>query len=216
MKLSSGLFITFEGGEGAGKTTLIEEIYWKLKGTDLDVVKTREPGGTKVGEEIRKVLLANSNPPISPYTELCLFLASRTQHIVEVIIPALEQKKIVLCDRFNDSTIAYQGAARGLGMKKVAEFCSFISQKLEPHLTLYLDIDPKIGLKRIKRSRGEKDRIEAETMTFHSKIREAFLTLHQKHPGRFQLLDASQPPANVLADAMVHVQKLLDKHYTYV
>lgn len=213
MTLSSGLFITFEGGEGAGKTTLIEEIARHLAAEGFSVVKTREPGGTKLGEEVRNVLLAHSNPPISPYAELSLFLASRAQHIAELIGPSLEQSKIVLCDRFNDSTIAYQGAARGLGMEKVAEFCSFISQGLEPHLTLYLDIDPEVGRQRVKRSRGEEDRIEAETTEFHSKIREAFHSLRRQHPHRFHLLDASQPPAKVLEDAMYFVQNLLAKHY---
>src|SRR5260221_14604324 len=135
-----GLFITFEGGEGAGKTTLIEEIARQLASEGYSVLKTREPGGTKLGEHIRAILLQHTEP-VSPYSELCLFLASRAQHILEVIGPALEAKKIVLCDRFNDSSIAYQGAARGLGMDKGAEFCEFISQVLQPNLTLYLDLE---------------------------------------------------------------------------
>ena len=210
MKLSSGLFITFEGGEGAGKTTLIEEIVRQLQMEGYPVLKTREPGGTRVGEDVRNLLLAPS--PISPYAELCLFLGSRAQHIAEVIGPALEEKKIVLCDRFNDSTIAYQGAARGLGMERVAEFCSFISQGLDPHLTLYLDIDPEVGLMRAKRAR-EQDRIESETVAFHAKIRAAFNEIHRTHPHRFHLIDAEQPVAKVFADAMVFVHTLLGKYH---
>jgi dTMP kinase len=212
-ELSSGLFITFEGGEGAGKTTLIDEMVRQLEMEGHALVKTREPGGTKMGEEIRTLLLKPSDTPVSPYAELSLFLASRAQHVSELIGPALEDRKIVLCDRFNDSTIAYQGAARGLGMEKVAEFCSFISQGLNPHLTLYLDIDPEIGLQRVKHSRGHQDRIEAETIAFHAKIREAFHLLHRLHPDRFHLVDASQPPAKVFEDAMYFVHTLLSKYY---
>ena len=205
--LSEGFFITFEGGEGAGKSTLIESVFARLKEEGRSVVKTREPGGTPLGEEIRHLLLKPSQTPVSPYTELSLFLASRAQHISEVIGPALLAKKIVLCDRFNDSTIAYQGAARGLGLEKVSEFCSFISQGFTPHLTLYLDIDPQIGLQRVKRSRDQ-DRIEVETLAFHTKIREAFHLLHRLHPKRLLLIDASQEPQKVFADAMVFVHNL--------
>ena len=118
--MKKGIFVTFEGGEGAGKTTLIETIAAQLEKSGFSVLKTREPGGTSLGEEIRHALLKHRDEPISPYAELCLFLASRSQHIREVIIPALNRGKAVLCDRFNDSTIAYQGAARGLGMDRVA------------------------------------------------------------------------------------------------
>lgn len=211
-QLTSGLFITFEGGEGAGKTTLIEEVIRALSQEGYELVKTREPGGTPLGEEVRRLLLAPTQTPMSPYTELALFLASRAQHIAEIIGPALEQKKLVLCDRFNDSTIAYQGAARGLGMRKVADCCAFISQGLEPHLTLYLDIDPAIGLERVQRSRNQ-DRIEQETLAFHAKIRDAFRLFHQQFPTRVHLLDASQPPAKVFEDAMVFIHTLLSKYH---
>jgi len=211
-QLTSGLFITFEGGEGAGKTTLIEEVIRQLLTEGYDLVKTREPGGTSLGEQIRHLLLAPAEKPISPYTELALFLASRAQHIAEVIGPALEQKKLVLCDRFNDSTIAYQGAARGLGMGKVADCCAFMSQGLEPHLTIYLDIDPAIGLQRVQRSRNQ-DRIELETLAFHTKIREAFRSFHQQFPHRVHLIDATQAPAKVFEDAMVFIHTLLSRYH---
>src|SRR5690606_19081528 len=162
-KLKRGVFISFEGGEGAGKSTLIERIASHLQ--DYPVLKVREPGGTALGEALRELLLQQKGP-VSPYAELSLFLASRAQHISEVIGPALEDGMIVLCDRFNDSTIAYQGAARGLGMEKVDQFCKFISQGLSPHLTLYLDIHPELGLHRAASVRAQ-DRIEAETIAFH-------------------------------------------------
>lgn len=211
--LSHGLFITFEGGEGAGKTTLIESIVRILNERGLHVLKTREPGGTYIGEEIRRILLDNSSPHrVSPYAELALFLASRSQHIGEVIGPALSAKKVVLCDRFNDSSIAYQGVARGLGPDRVADICQFFSEGLEPNLTLYLDIDPKVGLLRAKRERPS-DRIEAEDIRFHQQIREAYHAIQKKHPKRFRLLDASQPPGHVLEEAMKWIDGLLSKAY---
>lgn len=208
-----GLFITFEGGEGAGKTTLIESLAKKLTSLGISVIKTREPGGTSFGEKVRQVLLEPGGSPLSPYTELCLFLASRAQHIQDVIVPALHQKKVVLCDRFNDSTIAYQGAARGLGMQEVADVCAFICQGLQPHLTFYLDIEPTAGLQRaFNRSEG-KDRMESEALSFHQKIRDAYLALHRKNPKRLHLLDATCSPSQVFEQAMLFLEPLLPKNH---
>ena len=205
--MTRGVFITFEGGEGAGKTTLIGEIARALTSEGRPVLKVREPGGTRLGEDLRTLLLQHKEP-ISPYAELSLFLASRAQHILEVIGPALEAGKIVLCDRFNDSSVAYQGGARGLGMEKVTQFCEFISQGLKPDLTLYLDLDPELGLSRAAKAR-EKDRIESETLLFHRKIREAYLSIHRKDKGRFHLLDAALPREQLFQAAMKFVQPLL-------
>jgi dTMP kinase len=211
-----GVFITFEGGEGAGKTTLIDEVARQLASEGHHIVKSREPGGTHLGEHIRSLLLDHpAGHPVSSYAELGLFLAARAQHIQVVIAPALEARKIVLCDRFNDSTIAYQGAARGLGIEKVEGFCEFMCQGLVPHLTLYLDIDPSLGLSRARRGSHEVagargyDRIESEGLMFHAKIREAFREQQKLHPQRFRLLDASQPPAVVYAEAMKLIHPLL-------
>lgn len=200
-----GFFITFEGGEGAGKTTLMEEMARQLSIEGHRVLKTREPGGTKLGEHIRAILLQHTEP-VSEYAELSLFLASRAQHIMEVIGPALAEGKIVLCDRFNDSSVAYQGAARGLGMSEVRSFCKFISQGIEPHLTLYLDLDPKVGLERAAKERKQ-DRIESEELIFHQKIREAYRSIQEQNPHRFQLIDASLPPAKVFEKAMKKVHE---------
>lgn len=205
--MRQGLFITFEGGEGAGKTTLIEEIVRHLMADGFSVLKTREPGGTRLGEHIRSLLLQHTEP-VSPYAELSLFLASRAQHIFEVIGPALEARKIVLCDRFNDSTIAYQGAARGLGMEKVGQFCEFVSQGLKPNLTIYLDLDPEVGLSRAAKVRTQ-DRIESETLLFHRRIREAFLSIHKEEPHRFRLIDATLAPDRVFREAMRLLSDLL-------
>ena len=211
MMLSRGLFITFEGGEGAGKTTLIERMVEKLRSEGMAVVKTREPGGTHLGERVRNLLLEPCPVAVSPYAELCLFLASRAQHIEEVIRPALEQKKVVLCDRFNDSTIAYQGMARGLGMKEVAHFCDFICQGVQPHLTFYLDIDPSIGLKRAESRGSAQDRIESEKIAFHQKIRETYHKLYQQQPDRLHLLDAQKPALDVFHQAMSYLEQYLQK-----
>lgn len=202
--MTRGLFITFEGGEGAGKSTLLEEIAKHLLTEGHTILKTREPGGTELGEKIRALLLHKGK--MTPHAELCLFLASRSQHIHEVILPALREGKIVLCDRFNDSTIAYQGAARALGVEPVSSFCKFISEDLEPHLTLYLDIDPALGLSRIRRA---KDRLEAETLAFHADIREAFLRLAVAHPKRIHRIDASLSPNKVFDQSLSLVMKKL-------
>jgi len=202
----NGLFITFEGGEGAGKTTLIDRILKTLQEERQDVFKTREPGGTPLGEEIRSLLLHQMRP-LSPFAELALFLASRAQHIDEAILPALRSGKIVLCDRFNDSSIAYQGMARGLGMDKVEAACRFFCHGLEPHLTLYLDIDPEIGLSRAKKERAQ-DRIEAEDIAFHAKIREGYHAIHKQEPKRFRLLDASRTPEQVFHEAIAIVRSM--------
>lgn len=208
-----GIFITFEGGEGAGKTTLIEELSKKLASLDFSIVKTREPGGTKLGEHIRNILLQHSKDmPISARAELCLFLASRAQHVGEIILPALEDGKIVLCDRFNDSSLAYQGGARELGIDKISPICSYMAYDLDPNLTFYLDLDPKIGLERAREHRKENgfDRIESEKIAFHQKIRDAFHAIAKKHPERIQILDASKPPKEVFRLAFEAIEDILE------
>lgn len=193
------MFISFEGGEGAGKSTLIQKIHEHLIRLNKPVLLTRAPGGTMTGELIRHLLLHHDENDISSRTELFLFLADRSQHVQEVILPALAHKKIVLCDRFNDSTVAYQGGARGFDPDWIRQLCHFATQNLEPTLTLYLDIDPHEGLKRVKRS---KDRIEKENITFHQKIRDAYLAIAQKEPQRFHVLDGSQSPDDVFNQAL--------------
>jgi len=185
--MSKGLFISFEGGEGAGKTTLINLLYEKLTDLNYQVINTFEPGGTQISDKIRDILLFSDN--ISPYCELGLFLASRAEHVAKVIKPAIDEGKIVLCDRFSDSTIAYQGVARGLGKKKIQELCQTFSDSLNPDLTFYLDIDPMLGLQRQKGI--EKDRIESEKIDFHKTVRKAFLELADENQNRIHILNAS-------------------------
>lgn len=206
--LKQGIFITFEGGEGSGKTTLLKKVAGTLSQKGFSLVQTREPGGTPLGEDLRHVLLSSSGRPISPHAELGLFLAARAQHVEELILPALHRGDIVLCDRFNDSSIAYQGEARGLGTKDVADVCRFFSLGLEPSLTLYLDIDPQIGLMRAKK-RSKEDRIEQEAIVFHQKIRDGFLRLQKEHPDRFHTIDASLSLEIVYEQAMQLIFTLL-------
>lgn len=207
-----GIFITFEGGEGAGKSTLIEGLTHKLALLGLSVLKTREPGGTKLGEHIRAMLLQHfKDMPINDRAELFLFLASRAEHVKEVILPALEDGKVVFCDRFTDSTLAYQGAARDLGIDPLVPLCKFAAFDLEPSVTLYLDIDPKIGLKRAQ-NKDIHDRIESEALSFHQKIRDAYHTLAKKFPARLTIIDASKPPKVVLDESFEIIQDLLKAH----
>lgn len=191
---NKGLFITFEGGEGVGKTTLIERIYASLTQKGFSVLKTCEPGGTTFGRHIRDILLHDKSAPFGRKSELFLFLADRSQHVEEKILPHLEKNDIILCDRFNDSTFAYQGAARSVDISLLKTLCQFAASGLQPDLTFFLDLDPFIGLKRSRKSKESGayfDRIEKEDMSFHTKVREAFLTLAKEEPERFHVIDAS-------------------------
>lgn len=198
------MFITFEGGEGAGKTTLIERIYEELTGRGLPVVKTRAPGATAAGVVIRDLVLHHVDP-LSSRAELLLYLADRAEHTAKIIRPALEAGKIVLCDRYNDSTVAYQGAGRGFDIPFVRSLCSFATDGLQPDMTFYLDLDPKLGLERVKNAGMTADKIESEKILFHEKIRSAFRSMAEEEPGRFRILDASQSPDAVLHTALSHI-----------
>ncbi|HSX12619.1 MAG TPA: dTMP kinase [Rhabdochlamydiaceae bacterium] len=203
-----GKFITFEGGDGAGKTTLIESVYAALESKGKRVLKTKEPGGSPAGAAIRQLLL-HSQTPLSKRCELFLFLADRAEHVDKVIVPALEKGEIVLCDRFNDSTIAYQAGARGIDEQQVRALCTIACNALEPELTLYLDLDPKIAFERMRNMGKAKDQIEAEDRAFHIKIRAAFHQIAKKEPRRFVLIDASQPPESVFLQAMKRIEAIL-------
>lgn len=202
------LFISVEGGEGAGKSTLIEQYVLTLRARGIDFVVTREPGGTVLGDQIRSWLLnADKSIKIGDKAELLLFLAARAQHIEEVITPALKAGKVVVCDRFNDSTIAYQGAGRHLGVEWVRDLCLKVCGPVVPDLTLYLDVDPTIGLQRTRRTSkatalaGEVDRIEAEKNDFHERVRQAFISFSEEEPRRFCVIDANQAQRQVIERA---------------
>lgn len=214
--MSRGYFITLEGGEGAGKSTLLAHLAAFFEQKKYTVVVTREPGGTQLGESIRDWLLKkNEAVLIGAKAELLLFLAARAQHIEEVILPALNAGYIVLCDRFNDSTIAYQGGARGLGVKYVKKMCHLICGNIQPQLTLFLNVSPEIGLERAckvqkqQAASGEFDRIEAETLDFHRNIQKTLLSLAKREPLRIYGINANQSCEAVKSEAIVAIEKLL-------
>jgi dTMP kinase len=173
-----------------------------------EVVVTREPGATQLGQQIRHLILT-SDVPLSPMAELCLFLADRAQHLHEVIRPALKRGAVVLCDRFCDSTIAYQGEGRQLGMETVSNMCQWVCEGTTPQLTLYLDIDPEIGLARSRNRATQADRLERESQAFHKRVRSAFLELVRREHPRIHTLNAEHGPDEVFREAWALVQKVL-------
>lgn len=201
--LPRGMFISFEGGDKAGKSTLIQNLKKRFIATT--VVTTREPGGCLLGEEIRKILLSTHlEGKISAWAELALFLAARAQHVEEVILPALQEGKTVLCDRFGDSSLVYQGGGRKLGMDCVEKLTQIFSQNLIPDITFYLDLDPQLAK---KRGSSQLDRMEKETVTFQETIRNSFLALVKKYPERIICLDASLSPIDLEEQAWRWIQK---------
>lgn len=189
-------FITFEGGEGSGKTTQIKLLVDHLTNYNLSITQTKEPGGSIIGDQIRNILLHPKNYNLSYKSELLLYAAARAQHIEEIIKPALNNNQTVICDRFTDSTIAYQGYGRELDMKLIKLLNDLSTNSLIPDITLYLDIDPTIGIKRsLDRQNGNninEDRMEQESIEFHKKIRHGFLELAKSEPKRFIVIDANQ------------------------
>ncbi|MFC4024146.1 dTMP kinase [Oceanobacillus longus] len=189
----SGYFITFEGGEGAGKTSILHAIYTKLKGEGYDVLTTREPGGIEIAEQIRKIILDPVHIEMEERTEALLYAAARRQHLVEKVLPALKQGKVILCDRFIDSSLAYQGHARGLGIDEVFAINQFAIKDCMPDLTLFFDIDPKKGLDRIAANKDrERNRLDLENIKFHELVHEGYEVLTDRFPERIQTINADQ------------------------
>lgn len=184
-------FISFEGGEGSGKTTIIKQLKIDLEKQGFKVLQTREPGGSEIAEEIRQIILNIANVKMDPRTEALLYAASRRQHLVEVILPALQNGNIVLCDRFVDSSLAYQGYARGLGINQIYELNRFAIEDLLPGLTIYLDLDPEIGLRRIKDNNRACNRLDLESLEFHKKVREGYLLIAKQYPTRIKVVNGS-------------------------
>lgn len=209
------MFITFEGVEGSGKSTQIKKLAEFLKKRGHDVVLTREPGGTAIGDQIRKVLLDAQNAAMVPLCELFLYYAARSQHLEELILPATRQKKIVLCDRFVDATLAYQGFARGLDMKVLAQLNDIVVGAHKPDLTFLFDLPVDVGLSRAQ-GRAEKlevdlreERFENEKMEFHEKVRQGYLSLAAHDPSRFYVLDATQGVDDLQGEIRSVVEKKL-------
>jgi len=189
-----GLFVTFEGGEGAGKSTQIERLTRRLKARGLDAVITREPGGTPLAEGIRALLLDRTHPP-GAVAEAFLMEAARAELVSSVIRPALAAGRVVLCDRYADSTLAYQGAGRGLDATMLHAWNRAATGGLMPDLTLLFDLDPAAGLARRRQAVGETNRLDREPPEFHARVRAGFLELARSEPERFQVLDASRSPS---------------------
>jgi dTMP kinase len=192
----TGLFMTLEGPEGAGKSTNRDYLAERLRAAGVEVVLTREPGGTPLAERIREVLLAPGDEPMNADTELLLVFAARAQHLAEVIRPALARGAVVICDRFTDSTYAYQGGGRGLCLQRIAALEAFVQGDLRPDLTLLFDLPVEVGMARAS-ARGRLDRFELEGQAFFDAVRTAFLERARAEPARYYLLDAAQPLAQV-------------------
>lgn len=197
--MKKGLFIVFEGGEGTGKTTAIDAIYNWIIENELKCMKTREPGGIKISEQIRQVILDTENKSMDPRTEALLYAAARRQHLVEKVIPALEDGTIVLCDRFIDSSLAYQGYARELGIEEVMSINKFAIGDYMPDLSILFDLDPRIGLERINNNKDrEINRLDLEKLDFHEKVRAGYNIVYENNKDRIVKIDAEQSKENVI------------------
>jgi dTMP kinase len=205
------IFITFEGSEGSGKSTQLKMLSAFLKKKGFGVIITREPGGSALAEKIRKLLLDKNNNKMTAKTELLLYLASRAQHVNDVIVPALKSGKIVLCDRFHDSTVAYQGYARGMDITVLNMMNSFAAGSLKPDMTIFMDISVKEGLKRAVKAKGCKDRIELEKLSFHKKVKAGYLKIASKEPGRVKVIKSIGLPEEISRKIAVLTEQLIRK-----
>lgn len=200
-----GIFITLEGPDGSGKTTALKAIFEELKTlTDKQIVSTREPGGSPIAEKIREIILDTAHTEMDARTEALLYTASRRQHLVERVLPVLEAGDIVLCDRFVDSSIAYQGYARGIGETGIFKINDFATDGVQPDLTLYIDVPAEVGLRRIQKGMGTREfnRLDQEKQSFHDKVRAGYLNIARENPTRIVTIDGTQTPEEVVADCM--------------
>ena len=205
----TGIFISLEGPDGSGKSTAAKKIVPQLQQLcTQEVVLTREPGGSAIAEQLRDIILDVHNSAMDARTEALLYAAQRRQHIVDVILPALQANKIVLSDRYIDSSVAYQGAGRQLGMQEIWQLNLFATQKLLPQLTLYFDIPPAVGLKRIQQKRAQAaDRLEKEQLDFHQRVTAAYQQLIKQDADRIVKIDAQQTPDQVVADCLAIISQ---------
>ncbi|WP_245948207.1 dTMP kinase [Paenibacillus sambharensis] len=214
--MRKGFFMTIEGGEGAGKTTVIKGLTRYLEQQGYEVVTTREPGGIPIAESIRSIILDPVHTMMDPRTEALLYAAARRQHLIERVLPALESGCIVLCDRFVDSSLAYQGHARGLGMDEVWDINRFAIEGAMPDLTLYMDVDPRLGLQRIHEAKQrEINRLDLEGLSFHERVREGYLMLLEKFPERLIKVDANRMIDDVLLQVITETAARI-KGFSYL
>lgn len=202
------VFITFEGPEGSGKTTVLQRVAERLS-QDYDVLKTREPGGVPAAEQIREILLEGE--AVDERTEALLFAASRREHLVEKVLPALKEDKVVLCDRYIDSSLAYQGFARGIGVEEVRAINEFAINGLYPDLTIYLDITAETGRERIESNARNMNRLDHESIAFHQRVIKGYYDLIDREPNRFKVIDANQKLEAVVEDTYTAIKEFLGK-----
>lgn len=207
----SGRFVTFEGIEGVGKSTQLAAAQASLQQLGVDVVVTREPGGTALAEQIRGLLLDTGHTAMTPDVELLLIFAARAQHLAEKILPALAAGRWVLCDRFTDATYAYQGGGRGLGAERVATIEQWVQGSLQPDATILLDASPEVGLARARARGGDSDRFEREQLLFFQRVRDVYLQRAAAHPDRFTVLDATADVPEVTAQVVAVLERLRDE-----
>ncbi|MBQ0008971.1 MAG: dTMP kinase [Firmicutes bacterium] len=206
------MFVTIEGTEGSGKSSVVAEVVKLLEKDGEIIVRTREPGGTPIAEEIRNVILDKKNTAMDSMTEALLYAASRRQHLVEKVWPLSKEGKIVISDRFLDSSLAYQGGARGLGIDKILALNQYATDGFYPDLTLLFDLDPRIGLARIAANNNrEVNRLDLEKIEFHDQVRQTFLDLAKRFSDRYVVLDASKPFEEVVQDAYKAIKDKLAK-----
>lgn len=207
-----GTFITFEGPDGSGKGTIIKYVKKYLQRKNIDFILTREPGGINISEDIRKVILDKNNTEMDVRTEALLYAAARRQHLVEKVIPALEEGKVVICDRFIDSSLAYQGYGREIGIDEVFQINKFAIDDIMPDLTIFLDVKPEIGLKRISKSKVRvKDRLDLETIDFHKKVYSGYMKVIEKYGDRIVKVNAENRIRRVADDTIQIIDKYLNK-----
>lgn len=210
MRMEKGLFITFEGPDGSGKTTVSTEVCRRLEAEGYPVRYTREPGGSAIAEQIRKVILDPENTAMDARCEALLYAASRRQHLVEKVLPALEAGVTVISDRFIDSSLAYQGMGRSIGMDEVYAINQFAIEGHMPEKTIFLNVDPEIGLERIRRNRAVLDRLDQESEAFHKRVTQGYQEVIQRYADRMIIIDANRDVEDVIEDAYQAVKGLLD------
>ena len=199
--MSKGLFISFEGNDGSGKTSILNALKEKLQKEGIEIILTREPGGNKIAEQIRSVILDKENTDMDSRTEALLYAAARRQHLVQNVHPLLNQGKIVISDRYIDSSLAYQGFARDIGIDNVYNLNMFATENTLPDLTILFDITPELGITRINANRSrEVNRLDLEVSSFHKKVYEGYKIVASKYPSRIKVIDASKPFEEVLAN----------------